>query len=53
MLIFLKIQIFLTLLSMNQKSKRFKTAKEMFIQIALKQKKFILFAVIATLSINF
>ncbi len=44
---------FLTLLSMNQKSKRFKTAKEMFIQIALKQKKFILFAVIATLSINF
>jgi ATP-binding cassette, subfamily C, bacterial LapB len=44
---------FLSFVSINKGAKKFKTAKEMFINIALKQKRFILFAIIATLSINF
>lgn len=38
---------------MNNMEKRFDTAKEMFINVALKQKRFIIFAMIATISINF
>jgi ATP-binding cassette, subfamily C, bacterial LapB len=44
---------FLSFEAITNKTKKFINAKEMFIKIALKQKKFIIFAIVATLSINF